>query len=144
MGPLASPAPGVEGDVDPAFSPDGRNLALCRIPRRTRTINDIYILALSNGKPDEPPRRLTRVTIALLGGLSGHQTDPKIVFASNRGGRRSLWRVAASMRVSAFLPATARGWNVSRDMPTALRWPPNGCRSCLTGGCPIVSGTAGP
>ncbi len=67
------------GDLNPAFSPDGKMLAF------TRAVNginmDVYIVAVSGGEP----RRLT-FDDANLKGLAWTPDGREIVFSSSRGG----------------------------------------------------------
>jgi Tol biopolymer transport system component len=72
----------------PAFSPDGRTLAFCR--SRTVELSDIYLLALAEA--GSQPRRVT--SERQIGGLAWHPDGRSIIFSSNRGGPRSLWRIS--------------------------------------------------
>lgn len=92
--PMTAPHRGGEGDVGPAVSPDGRALAFIRANGSASA--EIFLIPLSEAAlPAGPPRQLT---------FDGTQVDPpawtpdgrELLFASDRGGRRSLWRVPAS------------------------------------------------
>jgi Tol biopolymer transport system component/DNA-binding winged helix-turn-helix (wHTH) protein len=79
------------GDVDPAFSPDGRMVAFTR--RETIDVSDLYVLAVGGDlRPTGPPKRITsdhRRT-----GQPAWSSDGRtLIFASNRGGTSGLWRV---------------------------------------------------
>lgn len=90
---LTSPPAHTNGDGALALSPDGKTLAF------TRTLGvferDIYMASLSQdamgmGKP-------SRLTFdgREIDGLSWTADGRRLVFSSNRGGRRELWQIAA-------------------------------------------------
>lgn len=86
---LSNPPPGTVGDSNPAFSPDGQNVAFIR--GVSSGVDDIYIKPLTGGEP----RRLTddkRYIISLAWSADGRH----ILFSSNRAGNHALWRVAAA------------------------------------------------
>lgn len=85
---LTSPPPGWDGDWTPAISPDGKKLAFVRGPEGSSY--DIYILLLPNGTP----RQITSDG-RLIVGLTWSSDSSSVVFASNRSGSISLWRVSA-------------------------------------------------
>jgi Tol biopolymer transport system component/DNA-binding winged helix-turn-helix (wHTH) protein len=86
--PLTSP-PDQEYDCEPAFSPDGTSVAYTH-GRSGGQGRDIFVLPTKGGEP----RRLTSDN---FGGSPVWTQDGKdIVFASQRGGLSSLWRVSAS------------------------------------------------
>ena len=78
------------GDLNPAFSPDGRTLAFSRC--NTVDVSDIYLLPVSADlRPAVAPKRIT----------FDNRTDQPawssdgrgLIVASNRGGTSGLWRV---------------------------------------------------
>jgi len=79
------------GDANPAFSPDGRMLAFNR--RSTIDVSDLYVLAIdANLGPAGEPKRITfdnRWTEQPAWSSDGRT----LIFASNRSGTSSLWRV---------------------------------------------------
>ena len=77
--------------LSPAVSPDGRQVACIRGLRGIG--RDIFIIPIINGASSGPPWRLTRDN-ALVMGLAWTRDGREIVFSSDRGGRRSLWRIA--------------------------------------------------
>lgn len=85
---LTSPPQGWDGDWTPDISPDGKQLAFVRGPEGS--VYDIYIMTLPNGKP----RRITNDG-RLIVGLTWSADSSSIIFASNRSGSISLWRVSA-------------------------------------------------
>jgi len=83
-----------ERDVGPALSPDGRALAFVRL--RSLGIGDIYVVSLSGAiKPAGEPRRVT-TDAADLSAPSWTPDGRELIFSSDRGGRRELWRINAS------------------------------------------------
>ncbi|MEE8585653.1 MAG: winged helix-turn-helix domain-containing protein, partial [Acidobacteriota bacterium] len=87
--PLMEPPPGSQGDRYPAFSPDGRHLAFRRAANAGQ--HDIFLYPMQGGAP----QRVTFDKGARIRGLDWMPKGREIVFASDRGGRSSLWRVAA-------------------------------------------------
>jgi Tol biopolymer transport system component len=80
---------GHEFDCEPAFSPDGLNIAFIRGFLGGLT-GDLFILPVSGGDP----RRLTSRNSA--GSPAWTQDGKEVVFASAIGGLRSLWRIPVS------------------------------------------------
>lgn len=85
---LTNPPAGWDGDWTPAVSPDGTRLAFVRGPEGS--VYDIYIMSLPNGEP----KRIT-TDGRLIDGLTWSSDSASVVFASNRSGSISLWRVPA-------------------------------------------------
>ncbi len=81
------------GDWRPAVSPDGKMLAFTR--SRHFWTADLYVLTLSGGAPQGEPLRITKDE-KFIWGLTWTPDSSAIVFSSNRGGKQSLWRVAAA------------------------------------------------
>jgi Tol biopolymer transport system component/DNA-binding winged helix-turn-helix (wHTH) protein len=89
---LTRPSSAVLGDVDPAFSPDGRRVAFFRTS--STGANDLYVADIGPGLvPAGEPRKLTSDS---RGARSPVWTpDGKaILFTSDRGGLNSLWRIS--------------------------------------------------
>lgn len=84
---LTNPPGGWDGDWTPQFSPDGTRLAFVR--GSEGSVYDIYILTLPNGEP----RRIT-TDGRLIDGLTWSADGSSIIYASNRSGSISLWRVS--------------------------------------------------
>lgn len=85
---FSNPPPGSVGDSNPAFSPDGRNIAFIR--GASSGVDDIWIKSVAGGEA----RRVTtdkRFIISLAWSADG----ANILFSSNRAGNHSLWRVPA-------------------------------------------------
>lgn len=89
--PLTNPPTHIHCDSNPVYSPDGRYLAFMRTERYS--VADIYV-APSNrdGTAQSAPQRVT-FDNQLVGGLTWTGDSNEIVFSSNRGGRRGLWRI---------------------------------------------------
>jgi Tol biopolymer transport system component len=86
---FTSPPAGYFGDADPAFSPDGQNLAFTRSPDVGPS--DIYVQAVAGGEA----RRLTSDG-QIIWGLAWTADGRSIVYSANRAGLFSLWRVPIS------------------------------------------------
>jgi Tol biopolymer transport system component/tRNA A-37 threonylcarbamoyl transferase component Bud32 len=86
---FSTPSSGTVGDSNPAFSPDGTELAFIRAV--SSGVDDIFVKSLAGGEA----RRITsdkRYIISL-----GWSADGKsILFSSNRAGSHTLWRVAVT------------------------------------------------
>ena len=85
---LTTPPVGWDGDWTPTVSPDGTKLAFVRGPDRSS--RDLYVMSLPNGAT----KQLTHDGVLIVG-LTWTDDSSSIVFASNRGGRLSLWRLPA-------------------------------------------------
>lgn len=99
---LTTPITHHQGDVAPRFSPNGQHVAFLRsVDDR---IQDIYIVSTEGGTP----RRITRDR-ADISGLDWTTNGRGLVFASNRDGDFSLWRVSASGGTPRWIPMTGIG-----------------------------------
>jgi serine/threonine protein kinase len=83
---LTNPTPGGPGDLHPTVSPDGRELAFIRWS--TAYHADLYLAPIQGGEP----RRLTRDERGLYG-VCWTPAGNELIFSSERGGDRSLWRI---------------------------------------------------
>ena len=86
---LTPRAPQFLYDEMPAISPDGRAVAFVR--GASFHVNDLYVAPAAGGEP----RRLSFDQRWIIG-LTWTADGQSIVFASNRSGLRSLWRISAS------------------------------------------------
>jgi len=86
---LTSPHGPIHFDYGPRFSPDGRTLAFMRAAIAGE--GDIHTIPVAGGEP----RRLTFDKVAVAG-LDWTPDAASIIFSSERGGDRSLWKVPAS------------------------------------------------
>ena len=100
--PLTNPPSYVEGDLAPAFSPDGKTVAFTR--SFSDRVQDVYTVPTSGGEP----RRLTHDRAAVTG-LDWTTDGSSIVFASNRDGISKLWRIPAAGGVPAWIATTGSG-----------------------------------
>jgi eukaryotic-like serine/threonine-protein kinase len=104
-------------DAQCAFSPDGKYLIFTRQPSSSGF--DAYLLSLSDHSSWGAPRRLTDDNVFILG-FAWTPDSREMVFSSNRGGRRSLWRIdIASGSEPQRIPGTDDG-----RYPTISKGPP--------------------
>jgi Tol biopolymer transport system component/DNA-binding winged helix-turn-helix (wHTH) protein len=87
--PITSPPPAWL-DHEPAFSPDGSQIAFVR-STVAGVSNDVYVMPTSGGQP----RRLTFDNRPIMGPPTWTPDSHEIVFSSSRGGLTGLWRVSA-------------------------------------------------
>ncbi|MEM6288206.1 MAG: winged helix-turn-helix domain-containing protein [Bacteroidota bacterium] len=85
---LTSPTSTYPGDLDPAFSPDGRQLAFVRTAIDGR--QDVAVVTVQGGRV----RRLAREQKGVTG-LDWTANGRDVVYAANREGAAGLWRVSA-------------------------------------------------
>ncbi|WP_420455241.1 winged helix-turn-helix domain-containing protein [Rubrivirga sp.] len=83
---LTSPASTYPGDLGPAFSPDGRQLAFVRTALDGR--QDVAVVTVQGGRV----RRLAREQKGITG-LDWTPDGREVVYAANRDGAAGLWRV---------------------------------------------------
>jgi Tol biopolymer transport system component/DNA-binding winged helix-turn-helix (wHTH) protein len=88
--PLTAP-PGGSLDAEPAFSPDGSQLAFVR-STVAGVCNDVYVIPTVGGEV----RRLTFDHRPIIGPPAWTVDGREIVFSSTRGGPDSLWRISAA------------------------------------------------
>jgi Tol biopolymer transport system component/DNA-binding winged helix-turn-helix (wHTH) protein len=86
---LSRPPAGVEGDIDPILSPDGKTLAFIRFS--TGSNSDIYTLTLNT----EKIHRLTEDGKGIWAFMWTSDSQ-NVVFRSSREGLSSIWRIPAS------------------------------------------------
>ena len=91
---ITSPPPGVAGDAGAAVSPDGREMAFVRLGALGN--GDIYAAPFSGAVPAAgQPRRLTSDG-ADLSAPVWTRDGRELIFWSDRGGRREMWRISTS------------------------------------------------
>lgn len=88
--PLTAP-PGGSLDAEPAFSPDGSQVAFVR-STVAGVCNDVYVVPAAGGEA----RRLTFDRRPIIGPPAWTVDGREIVFSSTRGGPESLWRIPVS------------------------------------------------
>ncbi len=84
--PITTPPAGWEGDLTPAYSPDGRWIAFTRATETA--VRDIYFMSVADGKVQQ----LTRDRMN-IDSLAWSPDSLSIIFSSNRGGKYGLWTV---------------------------------------------------
>lgn len=109
---LTSPPASYLGDLSPAFSPSGERLAFMRSV--IDGVQDVYVVSIEG----TVPRQLTSDN-AEITGLDWTADGSEIVFASNRGGASSLWRVPLSGGTPVWI--TTAGEGVSVHAPSISR-----------------------
>lgn len=97
--PLTDPPAGAAGDRDPVFSPDGRSIAFVRAS--SWQDQDVFRVEIDSGRET----RLTSDHASVLG-LAWTDDGADVVYASDRRGPRSLWRVSADGGKPEWLPAS--------------------------------------
>ncbi|MBS1813310.1 MAG: PD40 domain-containing protein [Acidobacteria bacterium] len=95
--PMTSPPPGWEGDMDPAWSPDGRFVAFIRASESA--VRDIYLLPASGSQP----RKLTN-DARDIDSITWSSDSNSVIFSSDRGGKFALWKVGISGGEPSRLP----------------------------------------
>jgi Tol biopolymer transport system component/DNA-binding winged helix-turn-helix (wHTH) protein len=98
--PISTPPAGWEGDLNPAYSPDGRRIAFTRASETA--VRDIYWMDAGGG----PLHRLTHDRMD-IDGLAWSTGSDAIVFSSNRGGKYGLWTMALNASRPVRLPVGA-------------------------------------
>ena len=93
---LTFPPVGILGDSDPAFSPDGQNVAFVR---DTLDTQEIFIVPVQGGTP-----RQVTFDKRIIQGISWNADGSALIYSSNRGGPPSLWRIPASGGTPELLP----------------------------------------
>lgn len=102
---LTEPPSDMRGDVELAFSPDGRFLAFSR--STLEKVDDVYVVSIGDGRV----RRVTHDNAEVMG-LDWSADGRHIVFASDRHGAPSLWRVPASGGLPTWIPIAGEGTGV--------------------------------
>jgi len=83
---ITSPPSGWEGDLNPAYSPDGTKIAFTRASETA--VRDIYWMAVADGRVHQ----LTSDRMN-IDSLTWSSDSGSILFSSNRGGKYGLWRM---------------------------------------------------
>lgn len=94
---LTTPPTGWEGDVSPAFSPDGQKIAFVR--ESESETSDLYWIPAAGGEPHQ----ITRDG-KLINGIAWSTDSQSIIFSSNRAGQPALWQVALNGGAPERLP----------------------------------------
>ena len=105
---LTSPPQGFR-DAGPSFSPDGTRIAFARSTGPI-FVDDIFVVPVNGGQPTQ----ITSDRRRIWSPPAWTQDGQELLFASNRAGLRSLWRVSANGGEPAPVPGTGPG----ADRPT--------------------------
>jgi Tol biopolymer transport system component/DNA-binding winged helix-turn-helix (wHTH) protein len=84
---ITTPPPGWEGDLNPAFSPDGQKIAFTRASETA--VRDIWWITPADGKLHE----LTHDHMN-IDSFTWSADSASVIFSSNRGGKYALWQMA--------------------------------------------------
>ncbi len=113
---ITRPPENYVGDLDPAISPDGRFLAVCRI--RNWSDRDLVVVDRQNGAE-------VRVTFdsSIVLGHDWSRDGERLLFSSNRDGGYRLWSVARSGGPLDWMPVTGgylKHPSLARGSPTLV------------------------
>lgn len=84
---VTTPPTGWDGDIAPAFSPDGKKIVFIRAS--DNAVRDIYVMSAEGGQPRQVTHDNHMVDSLCWLGDSG-----TILFSSDRGGKFALWKVS--------------------------------------------------
>jgi Tol biopolymer transport system component/DNA-binding winged helix-turn-helix (wHTH) protein len=94
---ITNPPAGWEGDLNPAYSPDGHWIAFARASETA--VRDIYFMSTVDGRVQQ----LTRDHMN-IDSLAWTSDSSSIVFSSNRGGKYALWKIGLKDKRPERLP----------------------------------------
>jgi Tol biopolymer transport system component/DNA-binding winged helix-turn-helix (wHTH) protein len=94
---ISSPPPGWEGDLNPAYSPNGKWIAFTRASETA--VRDIYWMSTTDGQVHQLTH--DRMNIDSLAWTSD---SAAIIFSSNRGGKYALWKMGLGDKQPERLP----------------------------------------
>lgn len=100
--PITVPPADHRGDVEIAFSPDGRLLAVIRSV--VEKVDDLYIVPLSGGEM----KRLT-FDHAEITGIDWSADGSHLIYSSDRDGSPALWRLPLAGGTASWIPTVVEG-----------------------------------
>ena len=83
---ITNPPAGWEGDLNPAYSPNGKGIAFTRASETA--VRDIYYMSPADGKVRQLTHDHTNID-----SLTWTSDSSSILFSSNRGGKYALWKI---------------------------------------------------
>ncbi len=98
---LTSPPAGWEGDLNPAFSPDGKRIAFTRASETS--VRYLCWLSFAGGRVISQIHQVTRDRMT-IDSLAWSADGGSVIFSSNRGGKYALWTIGLSGGTPQRLP----------------------------------------
>jgi Tol biopolymer transport system component/DNA-binding winged helix-turn-helix (wHTH) protein len=94
---ITTPPPGWEGDLNPAYSPNGKWIAFTRASETA--VRDIYFMSTTSGELHQ----LTHDHMN-IDSLTWAADSTFLIFSSNRGGKYGLWKIGLNDKLPERLP----------------------------------------
>jgi Tol biopolymer transport system component/DNA-binding winged helix-turn-helix (wHTH) protein len=94
---ITTPPPGWEGDLNPAYSPNGKWIAFTRASETA--VRDIYFMSTATGELHQ----LTHDHMN-IDSLAWAADSSFLIFSSNRGGKYGLWKIGLNDKLPERLP----------------------------------------
>lgn len=95
--PITAPPAGWEGDLNPAWSPDGKHIAFTRASESA--VRDVYFLTVADGSVHQVTHDHKNID-----SLTWNRNGATILYSSNREGKYALWQVGLDGATPVRLP----------------------------------------